>query len=159
MVLGSGHTCDPVLPATNQLSRAVLGSLVQGIRLHRLLPESKLIASGWKGDNLVTNAFVLKRAAEMLGVSSNDIFTLTKPVNTEEKAFYYKNTFGTNHKLIIVTDAIHMPQAMLRFRKVNLNPTAALPIILQKEVLLKDHLIYSHPPIILVKWNRRCMNI
>ena len=47
MVLGSGHTSDPALPANNQLSHNALGRLAEGIRLHRLLPGSKLITSGW----------------------------------------------------------------------------------------------------------------
>jgi len=125
LILGNGHTCDTVLPATNQLSHLALGRLVEGIRLHRLLPGSKLITSGWQGDDLVPNAQVLKNAAELLGVSPNDIIMLTKARNTEEEALFYKNTFGTNHQLIIVTDAIHMVRAMSWFRKANLNPTAA----------------------------------
>jgi len=125
MVLGSGHTSDPTLPANNQLSNNALGRLAEGIRLHRLLPGSKLITSGWQGDDLVPNALVLKRAAELLGISTEDIFTLVTPVNTEEEALCYRSTFGKSHKLIIVTDAIHMPRAILWFRKAGLNPIAA----------------------------------
>jgi len=125
MILGSGHTSDPVLPANNQLSHNALGRLAEGIRLHRLLPGSKLITSGWQGDDLVPNAMVLKRAAELLGISTEDILILVTPVNTEEEALSYRSTFGKTHKLIVVTDAIHMPRAIMWFHKAGLNPIAA----------------------------------
>lgn len=125
MVLGSSHTSDPSLPANSQLARNALGRLAEGIRLHRLLPGSKLITSGWEGADTVPNALVLKRAAELLGISTEDIFTLMTPVNTEDEALCYKSAFGKSHKLIVITDAIHMPRAILWFRKAGLNPIAA----------------------------------
>ena len=125
MVLGAGHTSDPALPSNTQLSRDALGRLAEGIRLHRLLPGSKLVTSGWNGDDPLPEALVLKRAAELLGVPPEDILTLITPVNTQEEALCYRNAFGKSHKLIIVTDAIHMPRAILWFRKAGLDPVAA----------------------------------
>ena len=125
MVLGSGHISDPALPANNQLSRDALGRLAEGIRLHRILPGSKLITSGWQGDDPVPTALVLKKVAISLGVSPQDILTLVTPVNTEEEALCYRSEFGKGHKLIVVTDAAHMPRAIIWFRKAGLNPIAA----------------------------------
>ena len=125
LVLGSGHTYDTALPANDQLSHNALGRLVEGIRLQRLLPGSLLITSGWQGEEFLPNAMVLKNAAVLLGVSSENVLTSIKPHNTEEEALYYLSLFGKNHKLILVTDAIHMPRAILLFRKVGLNPIAA----------------------------------
>ena len=125
IVLGSGHISDQALPANNQLSGNALGRLVEGIRLHRLLPGSKLITSGWQDDDPVPNALVLKQTACLLGVSPDDVFTLEEPVNTEEEAICYRRNFGNAHKMIVVTDAAHMPRAIIWFRKAGLNPIAA----------------------------------
>ena len=46
VVLGGGHTSDPEVPITSQLSHASMARLVEGIRLNNMLPESKLILSG-----------------------------------------------------------------------------------------------------------------
>ena len=46
LVLGSGHTSDPDLPATAQLSSVASNRLLEGIRLHELLPQSRLVLSG-----------------------------------------------------------------------------------------------------------------
>lgn len=125
MVLGAGHISNPALPANTQLTHEALGRLAEGIRLHRLLPGSKLVTSGWQGDDPLPQALALKRAAELLGVPNEDILTLTTPVNTQEEALCYMNTFGKSYKLIIVTDAIHMPRAILWFRNAGLDPVAA----------------------------------
>ena len=125
LILGSGHTYDTALPANDQLSHNALGRLVEGIRLQRLLPRSLLITSGWQGDEFLPNAMVLKNAAVLLGVPSENVLTLIKPHNTEEEALCYLSLFGKSHKLILVTDAIHMPRAMLLFERVGLNPIAA----------------------------------
>ena len=125
LVLGCGHTYDTALPANNQLSNNALGRLVEGIRLQRLLPGSLLITSGWQGGEFLPNAMVLKNAAFSLGVPSETVLTSIKPHNTEEEALCYLSLFGKSHKLVLVTDAIHMSRAMLLFRRVGLNPIAA----------------------------------
>ena len=125
LVLGGGHTYDTALPANDQLSLNALGRLIEGIRLQRLLPGSLLITSGWQGDEFLPNAVVLKNAAVLLGIPSENVLTSIKPHNTEEEALCYLSLFGKSHKLILVTDAIHMPRAMLLFKRVGLNPIAA----------------------------------
>ena len=46
VVLGGGHISDPGIPATSQLSDASLARLVEGVRLYKMLPGSKLVLSG-----------------------------------------------------------------------------------------------------------------
>ncbi len=46
VVLGGGHTSDPKLPITSQISKNSLVRLVEGIRIYNGLPKSKLILSG-----------------------------------------------------------------------------------------------------------------
>lgn len=42
-VLSGGYTSDPQIPVTSQLFHSSLSRLVEGIRLHNLIPGSKLI--------------------------------------------------------------------------------------------------------------------
>lgn len=125
LVLGGGHSNDERLPSTNQLSEVALTRLVEGIRLHRQLPNSRLITSGAVGEEGIPQAEVLKRAAILLGVEEKNIQTQTLPKNTWAEATEYKRIFGDSAQLILVTSATHMPRAVKLFRKAGLTPIAA----------------------------------
>lgn len=126
VVLGAGHTSDPRLPFNNQLSQVALGRLVEGIRLHQQLPDSKLVLSGYSREGIVhTHAEVLERTAVMLGVEENALLLLKTPSNTEEEARHYAEKYGKAARLILVTSALHMPRAMLHFQQAGLKPIAA----------------------------------
>lgn len=125
LVLGGGHSNDDRLPSTNQLSEVALARLVEGIRLYRQLPNSRLITSGAAGKEGIPQAEVLKRAAILLGIEEKNIQTQTLPKNTWAEATEYKRIFGDSAQLIIVTSATHMPRAVKLFRKAGLTPIAA----------------------------------
>jgi uncharacterized SAM-binding protein YcdF (DUF218 family) len=122
MVLGSGHSDDKTLPPNNQLSLTALGRLSEGIRLHRLLPGSKLIVSGFSGKMSLSQAEVMKNTAISLGVDEADIQLLTTTRNTNDEAQTCFSAFGNQIPLILVTDAVHMPRAMMLFKRAGLNP-------------------------------------
>ena len=124
-VLGSGSSLDKRLPATAQLGLVGLGRLVEGIRIHNLIKDSKIICSGSSGKGVVSQAQVTKRAAILLGVKENMLETLNEPRTTIEEAKELKRNMGKNFKLIVVTDAIHMPRAIKIFIKEGYNPIAA----------------------------------
>ncbi|HSV89008.1 MAG TPA: ElyC/SanA/YdcF family protein [Bacteroidales bacterium] len=125
LVLGGGHASDPLLPATNQISTEALGRLVEGIRLQRMHPESLLVLSGYSGNDPVSNAEVMFRAALILGVEPQKMATIPEPQNTRQEAIFYLNRYGKDHQLILVTSATHVPRAMIWFRKAGLNPVPA----------------------------------
>ncbi len=56
MVLGNSHVVDDEIPSTSELSRAALMRLAEGIRIHRLYPNSKMILSGYDGGYEVSHA-------------------------------------------------------------------------------------------------------
>ena len=122
MVLGGGHTFNEELPSNNQLAGNALGRLVEGIRLHRLLSNSKLIVSGWAGSQPITQAEVMANTAILLGVDSADIYLLKKPTTTHEESKEYAKRFSNTQKLILITDAAHLPRAMKLFHKQGINP-------------------------------------
>ena len=73
VVLGGGHSSDPELPVTGQISKAALLRLVEGIRIHRNLPGSKLILSGGGGFDPVPNARIMADVASILGINDSDM--------------------------------------------------------------------------------------
>ena len=125
IVLGSGYTLDKRLPATAQIGLGALGRLAEGIRLYRSVKNSTLIFCGHSSLGLETQAQVTRKAAILLGVDANKIETLDKPSNTQEEAQEAGIRYSRTAKIIIVTDAIHMPRAIRLFRRQGFNPVAA----------------------------------
>ena len=133
LVLGSGHVADPDLPATGQLTTTAMGRLSEGIRLHEQLPNSVLIVSGYASGSTIAQAEVLAEAAVLLGVDEHAVRKQTKPSTTEEEANIYKETFRSDHPLIIATSALHMPRAIRIFENRGLQPIAAPTYYLVKD--------------------------
>ncbi len=125
LVLGGGGVPDPALVPIDQLSSFSLGRLTEGIRIHRLLPGSRLVTSGFSRNGQKTQAAITADAAISLGVDTGAITMIKEPVNTWEEAVAYKKRFGTTGKLVLVTSAFHMPRAMQLFKAQGLNPVPA----------------------------------
>jgi uncharacterized SAM-binding protein YcdF (DUF218 family) len=125
IVLGGGHSDDNRFPVNDRLSGVALGRMIEGIRILKLIPGSNLITSGYAGRLSISQAEVLKETAVMLGVDSSKIKTLTTTRNTSDEANTYKAKFGSAGNIIVVTDAIHMPRAMMLFKKAGLSPIPA----------------------------------
>jgi len=125
IILGAGHTNDPELPVTSQLSNIVALRMLEGIRLYKQLDSAKFIASGSPNDiNPRSQAEVVSDAAVLLGVSPEDTVYLTSTENTEDEAKEYSSKFGylkDSVNVILVTSAIHMPRAVFLFNKYGVN--------------------------------------
>jgi uncharacterized SAM-binding protein YcdF (DUF218 family) len=140
LVLGSGYETDNRLSNCAQLNTTGLVRLAEGIRLHRLIPGSKLIFSGYKGSQPLPQALVTSLAARELGVDSLCTATVTEPWNTKSEAAEYFKRFGTFYKLYLVTDATHMPRAISHFRNQGLNPIPAPTNF----IIRKNNIEYSY---------------
>lgn len=126
LVLGAGHNDNSSLQLPNQLTDEELYRLVEGIRLQKLLPNSLLVTSGGKSrTNHEAQAVVAKKVAVLLGIPEVNLDTLVSTTNTMDEALHFKQRYGTENPLILVTDAAHMPRAMRWFHKFGLNPIAA----------------------------------
>ncbi len=132
VVLGGGHTSDPALPAISQLSRASLARLVEGMRLYRGLPGSKLVLSGGKPFERIADARIMARAAIDMGARNQDLVLEETSKDTEEEAHLIQQMVGQD-RIILVTSASHMPRSMALFRKLGMDPTAAPTDYLVKE--------------------------
>jgi uncharacterized SAM-binding protein YcdF (DUF218 family) len=124
VVLGGGHVSDPNLPANSQISDVALARLVEGIRLHRALPGSKLLLSGGGGFDPVPEAEVMGRIAAMLGVRPEDLVLERDSQDTADQAALIAKMLG-REKIILVTSASHMTRSMALFKKQGLSPIPA----------------------------------
>ncbi len=137
VVLGGGHTSDPQLPVTNQLSDASTARLIEGIRLHNMLPESKLILSGGgfgpqisqitqilKTGDPVPNAKIMADVAEAIGVNKQDLVLESVSKDTKDEAILIQKIVGKD-QFVLVTSASHMPRSMALFKKCGMHPIPA----------------------------------
>jgi len=125
LVLGSGYQTDDRLSYCSQLNNSGLARLTEGMRLQRLVPGSMLIFSGHAGIQPLPEAVVSSLAAQELGINQEKIATNSRPWNTKSEAIEYFKRYGTVYKLYLVTDAAHMPRAIMHFRNAGLNPIPA----------------------------------
>ena len=124
VVLGSGQISDPRLPATSQIGSDSLFRVVEGIRLHRHLPGSRLILTGGPGFDTTPNAEVMLAVAMELGVPREEMVTLSRPRDTHEEAQSVRGLIGTA-PFALVTSAAHMPRAIRVFEAEGLHPLPA----------------------------------
>ncbi|MBM4284800.1 MAG: hypothetical protein FJ128_06070 [Deltaproteobacteria bacterium] len=117
VVLGGGLTEIPGAPATCQLSETTVARLVEGIRLHRLLPGSKLLFS--LGET--TTPLVFARLCESLGVAREALVLETQSRDTADQARRLAPFLGRD-PFILVTSASHLPRSVALFRQEGLAP-------------------------------------
>jgi uncharacterized SAM-binding protein YcdF (DUF218 family) len=125
IILGGGHGFDSRLPANSLLSRTALGRLNEGIRLHRQLPNSRLVLSGYSSSGRTTQAEMMRQTALLLGVKEKATILQNAPENTREEVEIYVENYGNTYPVILVTDAAHMPRAMRTFVHQGIEPLAS----------------------------------
>ncbi len=121
VVLGGGHRSDPRVPVTSQISGASLARLVEGIRLQRKLPHSKLILSGGGAFDPVPNANIMADVALAIGVDKEILILEQSSKDTKDQAVLIKELVG-KERFALVTSASHMPRSIALFRKQGMNP-------------------------------------
>lgn len=124
VVLGSHASSDSDRPATTRLSGVAALRLMEGIRLHRSLPGSRLILSGGTAFAGAPSATVMSRAALDLGADPAYLVVHPGPRNTVEEMARLRETL-TGRRFILVTSASHMPRAMSLARAQGLDPIPA----------------------------------
>ena len=124
VVLGGGVMADPRLPANSQIMAAPLGRVVEGVRLYKALPGSKLLLSGGSSFDPVPEAEVMARIAGLLGVRPQDVRLEPDSRDTWDQAELIAKMLG-RERFILVTSAAHMPRSMALFKKCGLQPIPA----------------------------------
>ena len=121
VVLGGGHTSDPELPLLSQMNTHPVIRLMEGIRIYRKVPGSRLLLSGGSGFDLISEAEMMARVAREMGVPDRDIILESKSKDTRDEALFIKPMVG-NEPFVLVTTASHIPRSMALFKKLGMNP-------------------------------------
>lgn len=124
VVFGSGHVSDPDLPKTSQIGGSSLYRLVEGVRLYRLLPGSKLVITGGMIPDPVTNARVVSDVAHQIGIPVQDTIIEERPSDTVEEARVLQGLLG-GAPFVLVTSAAHMKRAVKIFQDFGMRPVPA----------------------------------
>jgi len=124
VVMGSGHDSDPQIPITSRIDESAAVRLLEGIRLQRMLPESKLVLSGGSVFDRVPHARVMADVAAAIGVDKQNIVLQTRSRDTKDEVRQIRQIVGSD-KFILVTSASHMPRSMAMFKKLGLDPIPA----------------------------------
>lgn len=124
VVLGGGHISDPQIPITAQISDESLVRLIEAIRLYRQVPGGKLVLSGGKAFDPVSDAEVMAKVASGLGVNKQDIILEEESKDTKDQARQIKKIVGGD-RFVLVTSASHMPRAISLFKRQGMNPIPA----------------------------------
>jgi uncharacterized SAM-binding protein YcdF (DUF218 family) len=126
IVILSGYAEDnPGIPITSNVSGQTMGNLAEGLRLHRLLPKSRLIVSGGvlkKGRKAV--AACMADFLEQMGVARDDLIVEGHSQNTYENLREVRRLLGTA-PFILVAAGCDMRRAMGVARKFQMNPIPA----------------------------------
>lgn len=124
VVLGAGNGGYPHYPANDKLSSASLARLIEGIRIHKLIPNSLLILSGGRVFGSLPDSDAMNNVASMLDVNPASIKIENGSQDTYEEARNLKKWIG-NKPFILVTSGYHMPRAMQLFQHQGMRPIAA----------------------------------
>lgn len=110
-VLGGGANDDPDVPLSSHLSPDEMERLIEGVRLYKEMPGTRLILSGG-----YVCARSLTEVAEALGVKPEDTLRLAEPRDTADESQQISAIVGSQ-QFVLVTSASHMPRAMGLFKK------------------------------------------
>jgi uncharacterized SAM-binding protein YcdF (DUF218 family) len=124
VVLGGGHTPDEKLSETARLSSSSISRLVEGIRIVRQIPGSRLVLSGGAIYHSTTEAKTMQDAAVSLGITPETILLETQSKDTADQAANIRKIVG-NAPFIMVTSASHMRRSVGMFRHQGLQPIPA----------------------------------
>jgi uncharacterized SAM-binding protein YcdF (DUF218 family) len=124
VVLGGGSKNSPSLTPEDRLYEASLKRLLEGIRLFRHLPESRLVLSGGDYSGETPVAQVMGEAAKQFGLPSSRMILEESSWDTHDEARLLKTLLGSE-PFYLVTSAGHMPRSMALFKKAGTHPLAA----------------------------------
>ena len=149
VVLGSGHGDAKELSPAQRLCDSARARLMEGVRLARLLPDTKLVVSGPRmsgpgapaDETSQTHARVLADAAVELGFPRDRILEIDTARDTAEETVAIAKLAGKK-RVALVTSAWHLPRAMKLARHAGLNAVACP----------SDYLGRSNPDFPLIAW-------
>jgi uncharacterized SAM-binding protein YcdF (DUF218 family) len=124
VVLAGGIIYDLTIPITSQLTDITLIRLIEGLRIYRENPGSRLVLSGGSGSMFYRESNAMADVAKAIGIDENDIIIESDSRDTKDQAHFVK-LIVNNDPFILVTSASHMPRSMALFKKLGMEPIPA----------------------------------
>ena len=124
VVLGTGFNPDPQLPANSQVSPAFTARLLEGVRILKSRPESRMMVSvAGKADPASKQVF-LNAMLDLIGVDKSRVTLVTTAESTLDEAEAAR-TLCQSAPVVLATSAGHMPRAMQIFGDAEMRVIAA----------------------------------
>ncbi|KAF7774305.1 hypothetical protein PCIT_a0730 [Pseudoalteromonas citrea] len=123
VILGCNIYPNKSLPSNGQLGGCALSRLVEGLRLANHYPRADLIVSGG-GYRKTSNANLMSKTAQALGISSNRIKQNPKALDTKDEARLLAPHL-VDRQVALVTSASHMARASDLFQAQGVDIIAA----------------------------------
>ena len=124
VILGTGFNSDPELPANSQVSSTFHARLLEGVRIYRSHPQTRLLVSiAGEADPGKKQQF-MEQMAKLLQLDPSRVAIFTDAKSTSDEA----GEVGRRHKgeqVVVVTSASHMVRAFQIFEDEDLSPIAA----------------------------------
>jgi uncharacterized SAM-binding protein YcdF (DUF218 family) len=114
VVLGTGFNPDPELPANSRVGGAFLSRLLEGIRILRARPDSRLIVSIAGEAPTAAKEQFWREMKPLLGIDSTETLLLTTAQSTLDEAQLVQ-PLNNGQPLVLATSAGHMPRAVRIF--------------------------------------------
>lgn len=124
VVLGSSYEPNDYYPVTGALDADGLARIVEGVRLARSRPDSRLLVSGGAPPGFTPSALGYARLATELGIQPSALVVMDRALDTNQEAREVAGLLG-HSPFLLVTSAFHMPRAMLLMRRAGANPVPA----------------------------------
>lgn len=124
VVLGSGYDPQDHVPVTGALDPDGLARIVEGVRLARSRPDTRLLVSGGALPGFTPGALGYAQMAVELGIDRSALVILDEALDTAQEAREVVGALG-HAPFILVTSAYHMPRAMRIMQRAGANPLPA----------------------------------
>ena len=124
VVLGSSYAPHDRIPVTGALDADGLARIVEGVRLARARPDSRLLVSGGAPPGFAPSALGYAQIALDLGIERSAVVIMDHALDTSQEAREVAALLG-HSPFILVTSAFHMPRAMQLMRRAGADPLPA----------------------------------
>ncbi len=124
VILGTGFNSDPELPANCQVSSTFHARLLEGVRIYRRLPQTRLLVSIAGDADAAKKQQFFGQMIQLLQLDPLRVAIFTDAKSTsDEAAEVLKRHKG--EQVVVVTSASHMVRAFRIFEDADLSPIAA----------------------------------
>jgi len=124
MLAAGGFATDASVPVNGRATEAYLYRFLEGVRVHRALPGSRLLVSVSRPDDVVEARRLLDELAALVGVEAVDLVPVVGAENTRDEARLMAPHVSTN-AFYLVTSDLHMTRALMIFKNAGLHPLPA----------------------------------